>query len=270
MKVGFSMAVNAEIDKLITDAALYIERENYVEAKALLEEYLKHVPLSAHNQDGSYSYTFEDISEYYLALYKYNGKRKIKWAKYKTSEAYYMLSIIALAEGDANLAARFLKTSLSFNPINAYARLQVAEIQRRYQDWDKMIDALFAAYDYICTEEAIAKFFRMLASCYQEQSSDDIALCLYSVSLVYEKSPLAADAVFELQDATGITMDNFSMMERIKLLRNYELPLSVSKDNLQILGKLMRDDRIQQKYPEDVQKVVQRFTVLSSAYDLVY
>ena len=31
------MAVNAVIDKLITDAALYIERENYVEAKALLE-----------------------------------------------------------------------------------------------------------------------------------------------------------------------------------------------------------------------------------------
>ena len=264
------MAVKAEIDKLITDAAMYIERENYIEAKLLLEEYLTYAPLSAHNKDDSYSYTFEDISEYYLALHKYNGKRKIKWAKYKTSEAYYMLSTIALANGDAKLASQLIKTSLSFNPINAYARLQVAEIQRRYQDWDRMLEALFAAYDYICTEEAVAKFFRMAASCYQEQGSDDIALCLYSLSLVYEKSPIAADAVFMLQDMTGITMESLPMHERIKFIRNCELPLSVSKENLNILGKLMRDDKIQQKYPEEIQKVVQRFTVLSAAYDLTY
>jgi hypothetical protein len=149
-------------------------------------------------------------------------------------------------------------------------KMQKAEIQRRYQDWDAMLDCLSEAYEYICTEEGIAKFFRMYASCYEVCGQDEIAICLYSLSLVYEKSTIAADAVFALQDLTGYTMENFSMSDRMRLLRNYDLPLSVSRDNLNILGRLMRDDKIHQKYPEEMKKIVQRFTVLSSAYDMGY
>jgi tetratricopeptide (TPR) repeat protein len=265
-----NMATSQEMSRLIEDASRYISIGCYADAKYMLEEYLKHVPKDSRNADGSYSYTFEDIAEYYLALNKFQGGPKLRWSKYKTSEAYFLLSTIALEEGNVQTASLMLEQSLSFNPINAYARMQKAEIQRRYQDWDAMLDCLSEAYEYICTEEGIAKFFRMYASCYEVCGQDEIAICLYSLSLVYEKSTIAADAVFALQDLTGYTMENFSMSDRMRLLRNYDLPLSVSRDNLNILGRLMRDDKIHQKYPEEMKKIVQRFTVLSSAYDMGY
>ena len=264
------MATSQEISHLIESASMYIERGSYADAKYLLEEYLKHVPKDSQNQDGSFSYTFSDMAEYYVALTKFKGGPKLKWSKYKTSEAYFLLSTIALEEGKVQQSELLLEKSLTFNPINEFARMQKAEIQRRYQDWDAMMECLAEAYEYVCTELGIAKFFRMYASCYEEQGHDDIAMCLYSISLVYEKSQIAADAVFHLQYTTGYTMETFSMRDRIMLLRNFDIPLSVSRENLDIMGNLMRDDRIQQKYPEDVQKVVQRFTILSSAYDLGY
>lgn len=238
------------LNKKIEEANNCILQHNYESAKKILNEYLE-AALSAYKEDQITRYfTFRDIIEFYCSKEKLNIQKKVIWIDLRTDDAYKLLAYIAIEERNFPKAIDYLEKGLYFNPMNLEIRFEYAELYKMQNNMEKMYELTKNIYDYIYDPIMLAKYYRLLGYYFTEKQNYDVAYSLYAISIYYENNEIAHDEINYIKQKTGNPNFEKTMSEILNLLRQQNIPITISKSNLDQLKNLSIEKQVIEKQSE--------------------
>ena len=249
-------AINVDfkaLNKKIDEANTYVMQRNYEPAKKLLNEYLEGA-LNIYKEDQITRYfTFKDIIEFYCSKEKLNIQKKAVWVDLRTDDAYKLLAYIASEEKNFSQAIEYLERGLYFNPMNLGLRFEFAESYKMQNNIEKMYEAINNIYDYIYDPSMLSRYYRLLGYYFIEKQNYDVAYSLYAISVYYENSEMAHHEINYIKQQTGNPNFEKTTAEIINLLKQQNIPTTISQSNLNQLKNLSIEKQVIEKQPSLIQ-----------------
>lgn len=251
------------LNKKIDEANNFIMQRNYEPAKKLLSEYLEGA-LNIYKEDQITRYfTFKNIIEFYCSKEKLNIQKKLVWVDLRTDDAYKLLAYISSEEKDFSKAIDYLEKGLYFNPMNLGIRFEYAEAYKMQNNLDKMYDSIKNIYEYIYDPSMLARYYRLLGYYFIEKQNYDVAYSLYAISVYYENNEMAHHEINYIKQQTGNQGFEKTTQEILSLLKQQNIPITISQSNLNQLKNLAVEKQVIEKQPALIQylnEVISIFT----------
>ena len=255
-KKELSETINVDLkalNKKIDEANNYVLQRNYAPAKKILNEYLEGA-LNVYKEDQITRYfTFKDIIEFYCSKEKLNIQKKAVWVDLRTDDAYKLLAYIASEEKKFSQAIEYLEKGLYFNPMNLGIRFEFAESYKMQKNLEKMYDSIKNIYDYIYDPSMLSRYYRLLGYYFIEKQNYDVAYSLYAISVYYENSEMAHHEINYIKQQTGNPNFEKTTSEILKLLKQHNIPTTISQSNLNQLKNLSIEKEVIKKQPSLIQ-----------------
>ena len=251
-KKELSKAIDLDLkslNKKIDEANNYILQHNYEPAKKILNEYLD-AALNAYKEDQITRYfTFKDVIEFYCSKEKLNIQKKLVWIDLRTDDAYKLLAYIASEEKNFSQAIDYLEKGLYFNPMNLGLRFEYAESYKMQHNMEKMYESTKNIYDYIYDPIMLARYYRLLGYYFVEKENYDVAYSLYAISIYYENNEMAHHEINYIKQKTGNPDFEKTTAEILNLLKQQNIPITISESNLNQLKNLSVEKQVIEKQP---------------------
>lgn len=255
-KKELSETINVDLkalNKKIDEANNYVLQRNYAPAKKILNEYLEGA-LNVYKEDQITRYfTFKDIIEFYCSKEKLNIQKKAVWVDLRTDDAYKLLAYIASEEKKFSQAIEYLEKGLYFNPMNLGIRFEFAESYKMQKNLEKMYDSIKNIYDYIYDPSMLSRYYRLLGYYFIEKQNYDVAYSLYAISVYYENSEMAHHEINYIKQQTGNPNFEKTTSEILNLLKQHNIPTTISQSNLNQLKNLSIEKEVIEKQPSLIQ-----------------
>lgn len=198
---------NKEFIDSIVEAMDYMAKEDYSHAITILNFACKHIPFDQ-MKDGKHFVSYNHFLEPYIysGLYDETVER-LKTKSYKTPVEYnvvYRLYGVALFKsGKIDEAVRVLEKSVEWNPISSQSLLDLAEIYKIKEDYEKFFELTLQAHKFAFERKFISKIFCNYGYYFTEKEDYETAVAMYILSDSYAPSISAANELKFISEKTG-------------------------------------------------------------------
>lgn len=236
------------------------------EALNVIKPAISYIEKIENVSDNEASYTFDSAIEFVAYIvYLKNDKKDTKWSSEIYSRIYTQYGYLLIEKNQLDLAHRMLKNALKFNPMSIGAYFELSSIALKQNNLQQYYDYTLKAGKRCLTFKGIAKYFRNLGYYYIQKKEYKLAICLYNISLIYDKNNYALS---QLDYIKSILKDQFVIPE-YKECFDYAKEKEVDiLPNIKLLGKLygFADNQINNKNAnllliKDIYKLVYDFVL---------
>ena len=221
--------ISNKVEKLVSN-------KNIDKALNVIKPAISYIEKIDNISNDEVSYTFDSAIEFVAYIvYLKNDKKDTKWCSEIYSRIYTQYGYILIEKDELDLAYRMLKNALRWNPMSIGAYFELSSIALIRNNLSEYYDYTIKAGKRCLTFKGIARYFRNLGYYYTQKKEYKLAICLYNISLIYDKNNYAFS---QLDYIKGILKDKFEIPE-YKECFDYAKEKEVDiLPNIKLLGKL--------------------------------
>lgn len=237
------MGSSDRIYELYNEAKKCIEGKKYSRAVKVLEEMTGLAEKEYKGREGKW-FSFNHILETYYYVCFMKDASPLQYTEYNISAFYrlYGFSLMKLTRyekaKDAYLQA------VKWNPVDLDSYVQMAELYKQMKDLEGVKKVTMKFYDFCCTRETMARFYRNMGYYYLEKNELETAAALYQYSNIFCPTDSAARELRFIERAWDKEMTEYDIPSIQKLLSENNIPLGPNPDTIGItfrVGQLEMD-----------------------------
>ena len=247
----------------LKEAQKLFNEKKYEEAKPILLDYIKEAESINKEDENQRFFSFRNVREFFCAIGKNKGTKKMVWSTFNYSWAYNTLSYIANEEGNHNLAIEYCDKAIYYNPMDSNLYFEKAESYKFMHDFENMAKVVRETYDILFYHEELSRYYRFLGYYYTEIKKYDVSLALYLVSLHFCKSDIAYNEIAYIRQQLNNPNFKVTTEEALKLLEQENIHFGIKEENKTILSNIINEKDISEKRPQEIDFIKKELEILN-------
>lgn len=225
----------ANPNDLVKEAEIALTNEDFKKANRLLDAFLNIVQYQYKDTKEDKYFCFNNSVEYLLYMTKFNPSETIHDIELNTNKAYLLKSYVLSDLKRYQEALSFLESAFAWNPIYVNAYLKQAKIYRSLKEYDKWLEKLNEAYEYIYDVHNLGRYYRYLGYYYTTIEDYKTAAALHTLSYIYNGNEKNINAIEEIAEVEGKDVEPIEFTDIQKVLAEKGIAISISANNAAIL-----------------------------------
>jgi tetratricopeptide (TPR) repeat protein len=210
------------------------------------------------------AFSFLNIVERTLFEKRFNKEGKYNVVEYPLTRIYYLIARTYIAERDNEEAIKYLKKSIKSDPFNILSYLELSDIYKFENEYDKMLKTLSELVKYAYSAMDMAQFYFELGEYYFIKKEYNIANILYSYSSYFKESSSIETALTKIAMLQKRSLILNPKKDCINYLNQMKIPTGAHPENVKYLYEMYEELK---EYPSEYKL---RETLKTTLYELTF
>ncbi len=238
-----NMSKSDKIYELYDESKKCIESKRYSDAVKVLKEMIGLAEKEYEEKDGKW-FSFNHILETYYYVSFMKDASPLQYTEYNISAFYrlYGFSLMKLERYEKAKDAYI--QAVKWNPVDLDSYVQMAELYKQMKDLEGVKSVTMNFYNYCCTRETMARFYRNMGYYYLEKDEFETAAALYQYSNIFCYTDSADRELRFIGRAQDKEIPQYDIPVMQKILGENGIPLGPNPDTIGItfrVGQLEMD-----------------------------
>lgn len=220
-----------------------IEGKKYSDAIKVLKDMIELAENEYAEKDGKW-FSFNHILETYYYVYFMKDSAQLQYTEYNISAFYRLYGFSLMKLERYEKAEEAYNQAIKWNPVDLDSFVQMAELYKMMKKLEDVKNVTMKFYNYCCTRQTMARFYRNMGYYYLEKNELEIAAALYQYSNIFCYTDSADRELRFIERALDKGLPEYDIPVLQNILKENSIPMGPNPDTIGItfrVGQLEMD-----------------------------